>query len=239
MSRNKLVAGRAAILFCAVLLCFVLSGCATAPRPLEGMIPGRSLETLNAAVGISVQSGERSSGGRGYLVFRQPDRFRLVVLSPFGLTLMELFVDGDNLTCILPSKQVAYSGRFGDLPERGGLKSWGLMRWVVDMPPPAGPALYRDHVTRDGMREKVFYDNRGLVVRKESEAGDEVRFLDYRVVEGVPLAEVMEIVSASGEKIRLTFSDPEVNVVVDDDMLRPNLDGLRILPFTEFKGFAG
>lgn len=222
-----------------LLFCCSVTGCATVPKPLEGIVPGRALDSLSAAVGISLHSGDRSSGGRGYLVFRQPDRFRLVVLSPFGLTLMELFVDGETLTCILPSKQVAYSGRISDLPERDGLKSWGLMRWVVDMPPAAGPALYRDHITREGVHEKVYYDARGLVIRKESESGDEVRFLDYRVVDGVALAEVIEIISAAGERVRLTFSDPEVNGTVDDGMLRPNLDGLRVLPFTEFKGFAG
>lgn len=227
------------MLFCALLLCGIVAGCATAPKPLEGIIAGRKLDTLSAAVGIAMHSGEKSSGGRGYMVFRQPDRFRLVVVSPFGLTLMEVFADGETLTCIVPSKQVAYSGRIAELPDRDGLRSWGLMRWVVDLPPVAGPARYRDHITRDGMREKVYYDDRGLVVRKESEVGDEVRFLDYRVVDGVPLAEVIEIISATGERVRLTFSDPEVNGNVDDEMLKPNLEGLQVLPFSEFKGSAG
>lgn len=239
MNRGVMNILRVGMLLCMLLFCCSFAGCATAPKPLEGIVAGRTLDTLSAAVGISLHSGDRSSGGRGYLIFRQPDRFRLVVLSPFGLTLMELFVDGETLTCILPSKQVAYSGRISELPDRGGLKSWGLMRWVVDMPPAAGPALYRDYISRDGMREKVFYDTRGLVIRKESESGDEVRFLDYRVVEGVPLAEVIEIISAAGDRVRITFSDPEVNGAVDDEMLRPNLDGLQVLPFTEFKGFAG
>jgi len=53
----------------ALLLFLALSACATAPRPLEGIVPGRSLETLSSAVSIAVRAGEKSSGGRGYLVF--------------------------------------------------------------------------------------------------------------------------------------------------------------------------
>lgn len=221
----------------ALLLFLALSACATAPRPLEGIVPGRSLETLSSAVSLAVQAGGKSSGGRGYLVFRQPDRFHLVMLSPFGLTVLEVFTDGDRLTCIVPSQGVAYSGRIDELPERDGLRSWGLMRWIVEAPPAPGPARFRDHVTRQGLQERIYYDDRGLVIRKETEEGDEVRFSDYRVVNGVAVAESIEIIAAGGEQVRLTFSEPEVNPVVEDSMLVPSLEGLKVLPFSAFKGF--
>jgi len=216
----------------------LLGGCATVTRPLEGIVPGRNLETLTSAVSVAMQGPDKSLGGRGYLVFRQPDRFHIVLLSPFGLTLLEVFSEGENLTCLIPSKGVAYTGRIMDLPDRDGLRSWGMMRWIVDTPPPSGPALYREHLTREGIREKVFYNGQGQVIRKESDNGDQVRFLDYRVVNGVPLAEVIEITSATGERVRLTFSDPEVNQPVDDAMLKPNLEGVTVLPFSAFRGFS-
>lgn len=220
-----------------LFLILALSACATAPRPLEGIVPGRSLKTLSSAVSIAVQAGEHRSGGRGYLVFSQPDRFHLVMLSPFGLTVLEVFTDGDRLTCVVPSQGVAYSGRIDELPDRNGLKSWGLMRWIVEEPPAPGPARFRDHVTRQGVQERVYYDDRGLVTRKETSDGDEVRFSGYQVVNGVAVAENIEIVAAGGEQVRLTFSDPEVNPEVDDAMLTPNLEGLKVLPFSAFKGF--
>ncbi len=221
------------------MLCLVLmSGCATVTRPLEGIVPGRNLETLTAAVSVVLKGPEKSLGGRGYLVYRKPDRFHIVLLSPFGLTLLEVFSAGENLTCLIPSKGVAYTGRIIDLPDREGLRSWGMMRWVVDSPPPSGPSLYRDHLTAEGVREKVFYDGQGLVIRKESENGDQVSFLDYTVVNGVPVAEVIEIASATGERVRLTFSDPEVNQPVEDAMLKPDLTGVKLLPFSAFKGFS-
>jgi hypothetical protein len=223
----------------ALMLCLgLMSGCATVTKPLEGIVSGRNLETLTSAVSVAMQGLEKSFGGRGYLVFRQPDSFHIVLLSPFGLTLLEVFSEGENLTCLIPSKGVAYTGRIIDLPDRDGLRSWGMIRWVVDIPPPSGPALYRDHLTSEGIREKVFYDRQGLVIRKESDNGDQVRFLEYRVVNGVPLAEVIEITSATGEKVRLTFSEPEVNLTVDDTMLKPNLEGLKVLPFAAFRGFS-
>ena len=223
----------------AVILFLGLASCVTAPKPLTGIIPGRTVETLSSAVSISVTKGEQGSGGRGYLVFRTPDRFHLVLLSPFGITLLEVFSDGDRLTCLLPGKGVAYSGRIEELPDRDGIRSWGLMRWVVDLPPALGPARFREQVSSSGIREKIYYDERGLVTRKVNDLGDEVQYYDYSVVNGVPLPEVIEIVSATGETVRITLSEPEVNQPLEDSMLRANLEGVKVLPFSAFKGFGG
>ena len=74
-----------------------LSGCAVTPKsPLEGIIPGKEVETLKSAISISVKTAERSIGGRGFLIFNRPDRFHLAILSPFGLTMIDIYSDGDR-----------------------------------------------------------------------------------------------------------------------------------------------
>lgn len=220
-----------------LLLCLLLTGCATSPPPLTGLVPGRTVTTLQSPVSLSVVANEQHTGGRGYLIYQQPDRFHLVILSPFGLTIMEVFVDGEQLTWLVPGKGVAYRGTLADLPDRQGVRTWTMMRWVVETPPPAGPASYREYRRPDGGRERVWYDHQGLVVRKVNEAGDEVAYREYQSIDGVAVATVLEIASSDGDRVTITFDEPELNKPLAEAVLVPKLDGLTLLPLSQFKGF--
>jgi YD repeat-containing protein len=216
----------------------LLAGCAAQPKPpLTGLVPGREVETLQSAITMSVKSADRSMGGRGFLVFKRPDRFHLAVLSPFGPTLADIYSDGTRFTCVIPSRQTAYSGLIDELPDRDGLKAWAMMRWVVERLPVPGPALVREHLNGSGIRERLFYDEQGLLVRKETDEGDRVAYQDYRNVDGVALPESIELENTKGDKVRIIFDDPEVNRSVEEGALTPHLEGLTVLPFSRFKGF--
>lgn len=227
------VAGR----FVFLLLLLLLGACATPSRPLTGIVPGRQVETLQAGVSMSVHTVDKNSGGRGVLVFRAPDRFHLAVLAPFGLTIMEVFVDGEQLTWLFPGKSLAYQGTFADLPAREGMRTWGLMRWVVEPPPVPGPSEMREFTRPDGSRERVYFDRQGLVQRKENDAGDEVVYREYQVVNGIPFPQEIELANQEGDRVRLTFEEPELNQPVEDAALLPNLSGVKVLPFSAFQGF--
>jgi YD repeat-containing protein len=223
------------LLFAAILL---LAGCAAPQRPpLTGLVPGREVETLQSAITMTVKTADRSMGGRGFLVFKRPDRFHLAVLSPFGPTLADIYSDGKQFTCVIPSRQTAYSGSIEELPDREGLKAWSMMRWVVEPTPAPGPALVRGHVNGSGVRERLYYDEQGLLVRKETEEGDRVDYRDHRNVEGVALPESIELGNRAGDTVTIFFDEPEVNRPVDEKALQPNLGGLTVQPFSSFKGF--
>jgi len=216
----------------------LLFGCAAAPRqPLTGLIPGKEVETLQSSISVSVKTPERSMGGHGFLIFKRPDRFHLAVLSPFGLTLVDIYSDGDRFTCVIPTRQTAYSGRISELPDRDGLKAWAMMRWVVERTPVAGPALQRENVNGAGVRERLYYDSQGLLDRKETEEGDRVVYRDYRNVEGVAVPESIELTNSRDDTVRIVFEEPEVNRPVEETALSPHLEGIKVLPFTEFHGF--
>jgi outer membrane lipoprotein-sorting protein len=219
-------------------LLLLLAGCA-APRtaPLTGLVLGREMETLQSSVSLSVKTAKRSIGGRGYLIFKYPDRFHMAVLSPFGQTLADIYSDGERFSFVIPSRQTAFSGRTEEIPDREGLNAWFMMRWVMERTPVSGPTQTRANVNSSGVLERLYYDDRGLLVRKETEEGDRVEYRDYRNVNGVALPESLELGNRRGDTVRITFDEPEVNVPVDETVLQPNMEGLTVLPFSEFKGF--
>ncbi|MCM0083093.1 outer membrane lipoprotein LolB [Geomonas sp. Red32] len=222
------------ILLLFLLLAVSLSACATAPKPLTGIVPGREVETLQSSISVSVKSGEYSTSGRGFLIFRQPGRFHLALLSPFGLTVFEVFIDGDRLTCLVPSRDEAYRGLFSELPPESPLQSMAMMKWVTAKPPqPVGAP--RVLVNAGG--DRFYLGPQHLVERKVSPAGDQVSYENYRNVNGVAFPEAILIASRFGSSVRIVFEDPEINQPVDESTLTPALEGLKVLPLSSFKGF--
>jgi hypothetical protein len=215
----------------------LLTACATVPAPPLDYRPGAALETLSSAVSLSIRASDSSMSGTGYLLFRRPDQIHLVVLSPFGTTLMEAFALGDRITLVYPSKSTAYVGNFDELPEKGGLQGWRLMRWVMDVDasgenPPSGTV---ERMSKLGFSEKVTFKN-GLIAAKESSTGDQVQYRNYNVVNGVPVAAELELRNDRSDRIRILLDAPEVNTPLEDAVFTPNLDGLTIVPLSAIQG---
>ncbi len=220
------------------LFVFSMAACAATPKPLPSAGPGKAVETLQSEVSISARSAAGSIGGRGYLIFKNPDRFHLAILSPFGFTMMDVFVSGDLITCLVPSKRTAYQGRVSQLPDGNALRGWGMMRWVVDTPR-AGEGVgagAREYLAADGRKEILSYDDRGLLAHKSNQDGDRVAYADYHDRNGVAFPHTIEMANREGAMVKIVFDEPEVNQPVDDAALTPALDGIETRPLTEFRG---
>jgi hypothetical protein len=163
----------------------LLTACATVPAPPLDYRPGAVVETISSAVSLSIHTADSSMGGNGYLLYRRPDQLHLVMLSPFGTTMMEAFALGDRITLMYPSRSTAYVGHFDELPDKGGLQGWRLMRWVMDADPSGELPLSGrvERISKQGFSEVVTYEN-GLVTSKESSDGDQVHYRNYSVVNG-------------------------------------------------------
>ncbi len=229
---------RAQFLIAAAGLLLLLSACATTPKPVPSARPGKQVETLQSEVSLSVRSGDKSIGGRGYLVFKQPGQFHLAVFSPFGFTLMDLFVADDKITCLIPTKQTAYQGLISDIPDGNALKGWGMMRWVVETPPTSddNKAATLDYINPDGRTEILCYDDRGLLSSKTNEEGDKVVYHDYHDRNGVAFPSSIEISNSKGDSVRILFDEPEINQSVEEGVLTPSLEGVDVLPLSAFRG---
>jgi hypothetical protein len=223
--------------FTLLLPLLLLSACATIATPPLDYRPGAVVETLSSAVSLSIHSADSSMAGSGYIVFRRPDQLHLVVLSPFGTTMMEAFALGDRITLVYPSKSLAYVGSFDELPDKGGLQGWRLMRWVMDADPRDTDRLSGtvERTSKSGFSEKVTYEH-GLVAAKVSPAGDHVYYGRYALVNGVPLAAELDIRNGRDDRIRMVLDEPEVNTPLEDAVFAPYLDGLKVLPLSAIQG---
>lgn len=220
-----------------LLLMGLFSSCATIPATVVDYRPGSVVETLSSTVSLSISASDRSMGGNGYLVFRRPDQVHLVVLSPFGTTLMEAFALGERIALVYPSQSTAYVGRFDELPDKGGFQGWRMMRWVMDADPRDSDRLNGtvERMSRLGFTEKVTFNN-GLVTSKVSLSGDQIYYGRYTAVNGVPVAAELDMRNDRDDRIRITLDEPEVNTPLDDAAFMPRLEGLSILPLSDIQG---
>jgi outer membrane biogenesis lipoprotein LolB len=211
----------------------LLSACATTPMPPLTYNQGAVVQSLSTGVSLSMQSAEQGMAGSGFMVYRRPDKVHLIILSPFGTTLFEVFTLGDQITLVYPSQGIAYSGHVKQLPEKAGSQGWHLMRWVMDSDPlgiskPNGTYERRNH---QGQVEKITVEQ-GLITTKANPNGDQVYYGGYSVISGVPIAAEIEIHNKMDDRIRIKLQEPEINIPLDDAAFVPRLDGLKLLPLS-------
>lgn len=219
-----------------VIPLLVLSACTTV-RPVLEYNPGATIDTLSASVSLSITTADRGMSGNGFLVYRRPDLLHLVILSPFGTTIVEIFSNGENITILYPGSSIGYVGRIADLPEKGGLQSWRLMRWVMDANPSSSTGLNGtyERTGSNGVNENVTFEN-GLVTAKSTKNGDQVYYSNYTLARGVPFAAEVILLNKQEDRIRLILDEPEVNTPLEDAAFHPRLEGLKILPLSELPG---
>ena len=219
--------------FFACVFLLTICGCAAVKTVPLVFTPGSQIDTLSTAVSISIHNSAGSTGGHGYLIYRRPDQFHLVMLSPFGSTMLEAFALGDRLTLVYTSQKTAYTGSFDELADTSGMQEWRLLRWVMDADP-SKQAGFNGSINRSiaqGGWETVTYES-GLVTVKSTPAGDRVFYRDYVAFNGVPLPSELEIFNSRSDRIQLKLEEPEVNVALDATVFTPRLDEIKVYPLS-------
>jgi hypothetical protein len=219
-------------------LLLLAAGCASAPKTQVPFKAGATVETLAAAVSISIKAPRVSTGGRGYMLFQRPDRFHLVMLTPFGTTAMETFSAADRLTIIIPSRGLAYSGTFSDIPAESPLQGWRMIRLMAADESFFAPEKGGSVEKRSGAMGETtsYYGGSGLKEKEVFSGGEELFFRDYISAAGVPFPGVIEFSGLNGSRVKVTFNEPEINGPLDESALVPNLEGITLLPLASFKG---
>lgn len=216
---------------------FSLSGCLPARIPAGvNYTSGTVVTTLSSNVSLSYITPDRSISGSGFLIYRKPDQMRVVILSPFGSVLQEIYVSGKLVTIIDSGNGVAFSGIHTDLPVKGDFSGWRYIHWLIDIDPP-DPSRRSDAVQRTnrfGEAEQAEYEN-GLLVSKKSAAGGFVRYGGYTDVQGVPFPLEITYTTAALEKFTIILEEPEINMSFSDSAFTPDLSKLRVYPLSALK----
>jgi len=215
----------------------ILSGCLTVRPPAEiEYTDGAAVTSLSSKISLSYSAPGRSISGSGYFMYRKPDQMRIVILSPFGSVLQEIFISGEFVTIVDAGNGVAFSGTYSDLPEKGDFSGWRYIHWLIDIDPPDS---LRDNgaierINRFGQQERAAFEN-GLLISKTTPAGGQVRYGRYAVVQGVPLPLEIKYENAAREKFTILLEDSETNVPFADGAFTPNLGNIHVYPLSSLK----
>lgn len=231
---NKSVIKSVTVLLLFILIVVAVSGCQQFRRPTEIFYTsGATFTTLVSNASLSYTSSERSISGSGYLMYQKPDLMRMVVLSPFGSVLQEVFVSGEIVTIIDSGNGIAFSGSINDLPQKGDFSAWRYIHWLIDidLPVPSRTSAVIERVNRFGMLEHASFEN-GLLISKSTAAGGVIKYGKYTAVQGVPFPQELIYETSAKEIFSIRLEDTEVNTVLAAGTFEPKIDKLRIYPLS-------
>lgn len=197
---------------------------------------GAVVESLSGNSSLSYSSPDRSISGSGYLMYRKPDQVRMVVLSPFGSVLQEIYVSGEMVTIIDSGNGIAFSGNYRELSDKGDLSAWRHIRWLIDIDPPESSrgSVVIERMNRFGESEKATFEN-GLLVSKSTVTGGRVRYDSYTAVQGVAFPLKITFDTVAKEKFAMVLDDPEINSVFAEGAFTPDLNKYRVYPLSSLQ----
>jgi hypothetical protein len=157
----------------------------------------------------------------------------MVVLSPFGSVLQEIYVSGEQVTIIDAGNGIAFSGNYRELSEHGDLSAWRHIHWLIDIDPPdkARNSSTLERINRFGEPEQAVFEN-GLLVSKRTATAGHVRYGGYKAVDGVAFPLEITYESVNLEKFTMILDEPEINTVFAEGTFTPNLAKYRVYPLS-------
>jgi len=235
--RKKQPLVRSVRLITVAAISFILYGCLTLNQPIEMKFSRAvSIKSLSSNASLAFKSSLRNISGSGVILFKKPDQMRMVVLSPFGSVLQEVFVSGDLVTIVDAGNGVAFSGTRRDLPGIGDFSGWRYIDWIIDIDPPspAWSTTVIDRVNMFGQLEKAAFEN-GLLISKSTAEGGLVRYGNYKAVQGVAVPFEIKYEAAANELFTIRLEEPEVNIPIAEDSFTPDLGKYRLYPLSSLK----
>ena len=225
------------VLFMLLSLSTLLSGCLTARQTTDlAYVNDTEIASLSSTVSLKYASPDRNISGSGYIMYRQPDQIRVVLLSPFGSVLQDVYVSGDQVTVIDTGNGIVFSGSYADLPDKGDFSGWRHIHWLMDIDQPgrsrATAAIQR--INRFGQPETVVFEN-GLLVSKTTAEGGHASYARYTTVQGAVLPLEIVYETAAKELFTILLEEPEVNVVFADTAFTPNVGKHPVYPLSRLR----
>lgn len=229
----RLVCYSAGLLFIAA----VFSGCQLSrPAGVVSFSGGAAVSSLSSNASLSYKSSKRSITGSGFLMYEKPDQMRMIVLSPFGSVLQEVFVSGEEVTIIDSGNGIAYRGSLNDLPDKGDFSAWRSVHWIFDfdLPDSSLTSATVERKNRFGELEQASFE-KGLLLSKTTVSGGRVSYGKYTAVEGVAIPLEIRYETVAKESFVILFEEPEVNKPFAKDTFKPKLSKNGLFPLSILK----
>ena len=192
----------------------------------------RSLRARFSSV-ARLRGTERSADG--VLVVAKPDRFRLRLMLPFGITIFDYLTVGDRTWSALPlADQPARNGagEFApfsrdDLGQAFLRGSYAFPGECVAAPASAGQVWVACH-EGDALRRTLLIGKDGISEETSYQGGVprlSIHYADYRAVDGVGLPFHITLDYPQWQQsVDITIQRYEVNPTLSDDLFRPPSD---------------
>lgn len=221
-----------------LLLLALLSGCATKPPPAPTAIASaeplevvaavvrreQGVRTLRARFHAVVNAGEQEHNASGVLVVSKPDRFRMRLFSPFGLTVFDYVQIADRSWVSQPLRQRAPGERDDSLAmfSQDGMGAVFLSRYAFARE--ACQANARVVVCRENDRVVTFDLDHQVIQSERRQLSDQgeitIAYSDHRVVDGMPLPFLI-VVSTARVRVEVRIDAYEVNPELSPEIFAP------------------
>ncbi len=192
-----------------------------------------------------LRGAERSADG--VLVIAKPDRFRLRLMLPFGLTVFDHLTVGDETWLVLPLADQQARDRAGefapfsreDLGQAFLRGPYAFPGECEAAPAPAGQVWVTCHES-GALRRTLLIGEDGISEETSYEGGAPrmlIHYADYRAVDGVGLPFHITLdFPQRQQSVDIAIERYEVNPMLSDDLFRPSRGGaMRGLPAADVR----
>lgn len=199
------------------------------------------IENLKGFVKIKTSDfeGKTTSSISGYLAFKNPDKVRFSYIGPFGITLFEVVIDGDEIVLYSPQEMTAYVGTTGDKEIedfRGSENIFSPQSLKTLFSKPQGDRFLIENLDQDSILYGIIETESGweiiektIIARVEMRPRAKERFfrgiaisqmtyLEYVDIDGISVPTTITIDDfAGGDSIKIAMSNINLNGTMPDD----------------------
>lgn len=220
-----------------LLITFLFYGCSSIKPPAElSYNANLYISSVSSNASLAYKSPLKTISGSGILMYKKPDQVRMVVLSPFGSVLQEVFVLGEIITIIDTGNGNAFVGNYNDLPANGDLSAWRYIHWLIEIdgPEPSGSSYLTNRINRFGEMEEAAFE-KGLLVSKSTIRAGKVKYNSYISVAGIAVPSEIVYETNAKEEFTIKLNEPEVNGELIATTFVPNLNKYNTYPLSVLK----
>ena len=207
------------------------------------------IENLKGFVKINTSDLEGKTTGSisGYLAFKNPDKVRFSYIGPFGITLFEVVIDGNEMVLYSPQEMTAYVGTTANKETEGFSGSENIFSpqsLKTLFSKPIGEKFLIENLANESVLYGTIETESGCEIiektlisrvemRPESKeryfggvAISRMTYLEYLDIDGISVPTIITIDDlVGGDSIKIAISNINLNGTIADDAFDTKVEG--------------